>query len=238
MRRRRLEADIVTPEFILAALNCRPIRRLFRTCIELTRADRIEYEFEVVAQFRGSIIAHSPLVPGTREWVDAQQEVLRQLLEPWHITEDRPSHKPLTSVFTLISAHSYPLERRELLKGLPSIYNHEKKEGDLYDTILLRRAIVDDHRPEVMRPIGIELRVRADTNFCSIFQERERVSLNRLAQLDRRLRDEYRLNGAAQAVFTECGFNLIEASVGRQGFSLSAAQLEAFAFAPGHYVGK
>lgn len=238
MRRRRLEADIVTPEFIVAALNCQPVRRLTREAIGKTRQDRIEYEFEIIAQFRGPIIAHSPLMPGTRYSVNGPEEVCRQLLEPWHIRDDRPASKVLTSCFTLCSIHTVPVDPRGILRCTPSIYDPKERNGDLCAILQLRKIIQADHRPEAMRPIGIELRVRADRNCCSIFQERARVSLRRLTQLNRRLKAAYRLNGRAKEIFAQYGFNLIESSVGQLGFSLTPAELDDFAFAPGFYSGK
>lgn len=233
MRRRRLEADIVTADFLRAVLHCPPVRRMTRLCIGLTREFHVEWCFTGFAQFRGPIIAHTPPRSGDRDSVSPD---LTAPLDYWHVQEARRSRGAETSLYPLVDLHTAPLAPREVLRGLPSICD-AKNEGDL---AMLNSLRYESWRTTgaCPRPIGIELRVRANQNFCSLYQCRRPVSPDRLRKLERQLTGQRLINGEAKALFERFGFNLIESQFGRQGFELRSSDLEPFAFDPGLYRGR
>lgn len=239
LRDRRLYADVITARFLRSVLNAPTVIEDIRDCVRLTvKYDGVEYFFEVICQFRGNIIYVTPPAPGNRDSIDEYpRSVTYQKLKPWHIRKWRPSRGSENSCITLFDIHTVFIRNDETLKGRPTIFNPDG--GDLAALRELRERVNIDHKPEVYRPIGIELRVRDDGhNFSTIFQEKRLVGEKTLARLERKLKDQALINETVRQQFKAAGYNFLETRFGSGGFKITAKQLEPFEFHPGWYYGK
>lgn len=231
---RKRDAETISAERLLKALNCDGVKISIKTCLTFTRLRQKEAYFVVSIAGRGPIIGVSLISTGTRTELQVYRDVRKEITDYWNIETNEKARKPANSQFDLAFIHTAPVDNRENHKGRIMLPSRE----DLELLKSMRHWVKQDHQVDTF-PLCIEIRPYRDRTRAFIVQENGSHTVRSIAACRRAIgQAAKRHRQPVIKMMAHYGFDLIYVELSRNLFKLNIETLKPFEYEIGRYMGK